>query len=114
MAHLLIVELPGGNDVDIVCAAKARGDTFVFLTADVSHYQRLPAVWSWVEQAQQIVETAEFDTSLEQQIQGMHAQRPFDAILCLLDIRLVETALLARALGLRFLNPDAAFHLTAW
>ena len=40
MAHLLIIELPGGNDTDILQAAHVRGDSFTFLTADLALYQQ--------------------------------------------------------------------------
>ena len=38
MAHLLVIELPGGNDGDIISAAIKRGDTFTFLAARMDHY----------------------------------------------------------------------------
>ena len=51
MAHLLIIELPGGNDIDIVAAALERGDEFTFLSGQLEHYRRQPAVWAALQPA---------------------------------------------------------------
>jgi len=40
MAHLLIIELPGGNDTDIIQSALDRGDKFTFLSSQLDHYRR--------------------------------------------------------------------------
>ena len=60
MAHLLIIELPGGNDFDLVQAAVDRGDRFTFLTSDLHHYQTQNAAWALLEQAQQLLEIPDF------------------------------------------------------
>ena len=39
MAHLLLLELPGGDDTDIVEAALRLGHELTFLTADLEHYR---------------------------------------------------------------------------
>jgi biotin carboxylase len=112
MAHLLIVELPGGNDTDLIQAAVARGDTFTFLTADLGFYMRQPAVAQMLSHAHACLDMPGFDAALVQQhVLDAHAQHPFDAILCLLDIRLVETAHLAQSLHLKYLNPESAVLL---
>jgi len=109
MSHLLIVELPGGNDTDLLHAARRRGDSFVFLTARAAHYRAQPAVQAWLDHAEALIEVASFDfDDVLQQVQALHAAHRFDALLCLIDIRLIEAARLAQALGLRYLNPASA------
>ena len=48
MAHLLIVELPGGNDTDILVAAIHQGHTFSFLTngSQTAEYYQLMSKYS--------------------------------------------------------------------
>ena len=109
MAHLLIIELPGGNDTYILEAAIERGDEFTFLSAQLSHYRAQEAVQAWLDRAVQCVEIPSFDCAdVEQQMRALHQIKPFDALLCLQDIRLVEAAKLAHALKLKYLNPESA------
>ncbi len=112
MAHLLIVELPGGNDTDLIQAALARGDTFTFLTADLGFYMQQSAVAPLLTQARAYIEVPGFDAALlKPRVLASHAQCPFDAILCLLDIRLIETAQIAQWLQLKYLNLESAVLL---
>jgi biotin carboxylase len=109
MAHLLIVDLPGGNDTDIVQAALERGDTFTFLTSDHSLYAHQPEVLAWIELAEQLIEVPGFAyAEVESQVLQRHHQCPIEAVLCLLDIRLVDSAQLAGALKLPHLNVCSA------
>ena len=109
MAHLLIVDLPGGNDTDILQAARDRGDTFTFLTSDYSLYANQPSVLAWVQQAEQLIEVPGFAyEEVESLVLQWHQIRPIDAVLCLLDIRLVDSAKLASALKLPHLNVSSA------
>ena len=109
MAHLLIVELPGGNDTDILQAAVRKGHTFVFLTQDIFSYQKQPDVFAWVRQATELIHSPSFEyKTVEGDVLKSHQKNPFDAILCLIDIRLIETAKLAKRLGLRYLNEASA------
>jgi biotin carboxylase len=109
MAHLLIIELPGGNDTDILQAAIDRGDSFTFLTADFALYQQQPAVNALLQHAYACINVPSFDMqAVESQVLTAHKAKPFDAVLCLLDIRLIETATLAQALGLKYLNLTSA------
>ena len=109
MAHLLIIELPGGNDTDIVQAAIDRGDSFTFLTADLGLYQQQPAVQQILQHAHACIEVTNFDMqAVSEQVLAAHLARRFDAVLCLLDIRLIETATLAKKLKLKYLNLDSA------
>ena len=43
MAHMLVLELPGVNDFDILKAILARSHTITFLTSDFGSYQTQPA-----------------------------------------------------------------------
>ena len=109
MAHLLIIELPGGNDTDILQAAIERGDSFTFLTADLALYQQQPAVHALLQHARASIEVPSFDIQEAQaQVLAAHLVTPFEALLCLLDIRLIEAATLAQALRLKYLNPSSA------
>ena len=109
MAHLLIVELPGGNDTDIVEAALQRGDRFSFLTAGLEHYRGQAAVWAWLQRAAHVMHVADMpDADIHARVLALHAREPFDGVLCLMDLRLVLAAELAHALGLPFLNPASA------
>jgi biotin carboxylase len=109
MAHLLIIELPGGNDTDILEAALRMGHTFVFLTQGLDHYRHRPEVLFWIDQATQCIECHSFDMAeLNQVVWKSHQKNPFDGILCLIDIRLIEAAELAQSLGLRHLNSRSA------
>jgi len=109
MAHLLIIELPGGNDTDIIQAAIDRDDSFTFLTADLTLYQQQPAVNALLQHAYACISVPSFDMqTVVSQVLEAHNNKPFDAVLCLLDIRLIETATLAQALGLRYLNLKSA------
>src|ERR1035437_9791526 len=101
MAHLLIIELPGGNDTDIVQAAIARGDDFTFLSAQLDHYRRQPQVQALLDQAYAQIEVPGFDyAQVEHVVLELHARFAINAVLCLLDIRLIEAARLAQRLNL--------------
>jgi biotin carboxylase len=109
VAHVLIIELPGGNDTDIVEAVIDRGDTFTFLSAELDHYRRQPAVRSCLARALRMIEVPAFDyQEAERRVLARHAERPIDAVLCLIDTRITEAARLAHRLGLRHLNPASA------
>ena len=109
MAHLLIVELPGGNDTDILEAALRQGHTFSFLTQDIYIYKKQADVYRWVEQALDVITSPSFDyATVEAAVLQSHQKLKFDGIIGLLDIRLIETARLAEKLGLRYLNVESA------
>ena len=106
MAHLLIIELPGGNDVDIIQATLDRGDEFTFLTTQLEHYRKQPEVYPLLARARQTIEVLTFDSAeAERLVLDVHSQRPIDAVLCLIDIRLIEAARLAERLGVRHISP---------
>jgi len=109
MAHLLIIELPGGNDTDILQAAIDRHDSFTLLTADLALYEQQPAVNALLQQAHACINVADFDAqAVASHVLAAHKAKPFDAVLCLLDIRLIEAATLAQMLGLKYLNLKSA------
>jgi biotin carboxylase len=109
MAHLLIIELPGGNDSDILEAALARDDSFTFLSADLDHYMRQPVIKSFLNQAHARIEISPFTyTELERKVLVLHEDYPVDAVICLIDTRIPEAARLADKLKLRHLNPISA------
>ncbi len=109
MANLLIIELPGGNDTDILQAAVDRGDEFTFLSGDLALYRSQPLVNEMLALARELIEVAPFEyDEVEQRVLAAHAEQPFDALLCLIDTRLIEAVRLAHRLGLRHLNPASA------
>ena len=109
MAHLLIIDFPGGNDCDIAIAALERGDTFVFLTSDLALYQTQPAVEAVLAEATKCLDMPGFDMEVVlRSVLQCHANKPFDAVLCLLDIRIIAAAHIAHRLGVRHLSPAQA------
>jgi biotin carboxylase len=107
--HLLIIELPGGNDADVMLAAIDRGDEFTFLSAELDHYRRQPQLQAPLACARELIEVPWFDPSeAERLVMTVHAKRRIDAVLCLIDIRVPEAARLAHRLGVRHLNPASA------
>ena len=109
MAHVLVLELAGGNDVDILDAIIARGDSFTFLTSDLASYQAQPAVGASLARAVECLECPGFAyAEVEVALAERHGRQPFEALVCMVDIRIVVAARLAQRLGLRFLNPDTA------
>jgi biotin carboxylase len=109
MAHLLIIDLPGGNDIDLVRAAVERGDDFSFLTSDLGLYRRQPLAWTALSLARALIEVPSFDyAEVEARVLDLHAGQRIDALLCLLDIRLVEAARLAHRLGVLHIRPGVA------
>jgi len=112
MAHLLIIELPGGNDIDILQAAIARGDQFTFVSAQLSHYKLQPAILELLTFAYEQIELNPFSyEQLEKRILQLNSHHKIDAILCLIDLRLVEAAKIAEKLQLPFLNVSSAILL---
>jgi biotin carboxylase len=109
MAHLLIIDLPGGNDVDLPLAALAGGHSFSFLSADLAHYQRQSAVMAVLARAHTCLGIPGFDMAeVQAQVLALHARQPIDAVLCLVDIRLVEAAQLAACLATPHIRPATA------
>lgn len=103
MAHLLLLEVPGGNDFTVLEDAVAIGHTVTFFTADLARYEAQGA------RAREAIVISPFDyDALEAAALAAHARLRFDAILCILDIRVIEASRLAARLGLRFLNPATA------
>ena len=109
MAHVLVLELPGGNDFDILEAILARGDTFTFLTSDLAGYQAQPALAPVLAQAVECLECPGFVyEEVEAALTMRHERQVYEALICIVDIRIVAAARLAKRLGLRFLNPAIA------
>ena len=109
MAHLLLIELPGGDDTDVIDAILDQGHSFTFLTADLAYYRARPTVIPCLERARNILEVSGFDyAAVETAVLVEHAQHAIDGVLCLVDIRMIEASRLAQALSLPFLNPDSA------
>ena len=110
MAHILLLEVPGGNDFTVLEDAVRGGHQVTFFTGDYRHYcDQGVAVQAGLSLARQVVEIAPYTyAGLETRVLEIHAQHPFDAVICILDIRLIDASRLAARLGLRFLNPATA------
>ena len=106
MAHLLLIEVPGGNDFTILEDAIDLGHQVTFFTADLAHYRKQgEETQARVALAREIVEINPFDyAEFERRACLIHSSHPFDAVLCLIDIRMIEASLIAEKFGLRFLN----------
>jgi len=106
MAHIVMFEAPGGNDFDMFETALALGHEVSFLTADLAHYRANGCAQRYLERASTVLEIRPFD--LPRALQQLRALTPApDALICLVDIRLRETARLAQALGLAGLQVAA-------
>jgi len=110
MAHILLFEVPGGNDFTVLEDALADGHVVTFLTGDVARYTAMgEPVRATLSRFRQIIEISPYDyAALERLVRAAHARTPFDALICILDIRIIDASLLAHALGLRFLSVDCA------
>ena len=112
MPHLLIIELPGGNDTDILEAALRMGHTFSFLTQNLSTYQKNSKIRGWIDQAIEIIESVSFSYSdIESLVLGANQRNKIHGLLCLLDIRLIEASKLAKRLRVRYPNVESAVLL---
>ena len=110
MAHLLLLEVPGGNDFNILEEAVRLGHEVTFFTADINVYlAHHTLATSKLSLAREVIALTPFDyASFEAAALSLHAKKPFDAILCLIDIRMIEAAKLAERLKLKFLNANTA------
>ena len=109
MSHLLVIELPGGDDTDILVAALALGHRVSFLTADLAHYRQQREVARYLAGAEAVIDAGDFALPvLLRRLAALHRIARFDAVLCLQDLRIVEAAEIAAALGLRHISPETA------
>jgi len=109
MAHLLVLELPGGNDGDILSAAIMRGDRFSFIAANLSHYQCQPVLNELLKHAERHIEIDLDDhVVVDETLISIHRNDPFDAVLCLLDLRLRDAARISSLFGLPHIAFDVA------
>jgi len=108
MSHLLIIDLPGGNDGDVLSAAIALGHRFTLATADPAHYRGQAELAPLLAHAETVLALPADGAQWDAALAAAHAADPFDALLCLQDLRLVEAARVARALGLAHVAPQAA------
>ena len=108
--HLLILELPGGNDFTVIEDAVAAGHEVTLATSDLGHYRSLGAgADASLSLVVDTIEVQPFDYDrFEIEVLARNASHPFDAVLCLVDIRVIDASRVASRLGLRFLNVDTA------
>jgi biotin carboxylase len=107
--HVLVVELPGGSDADILSAIVAGGDRFSLLTAAGAHYRDQTGLGPILAMADNLIEVPHFTTDdVLDAVTEAGRLAPFDAVICLQDLRIAETAQLAERLGFRHLNPKTA------
>ncbi len=109
LAHLLIIDLPDGNDTDLVQAAMARGDRYTFVTGNAGAYRGQPAVQAVLDRARARIEVPGLaGPALKQRVLAVHASQPVDALLCGPGAHHADVAQLAQRLDCVFLNPVTA------
>jgi biotin carboxylase len=113
MAHILVLDIPGGNDFSVIEDACAIGHDVTFVTSDLSHYQAQGEAAAHVlAGCAHIIEVKPYTyDKLEQSLAALHEASPFNAIICLIDIRLIDAARIAERFGLPFMSPDTAILL---
>ena len=106
MSHILLLEAPGGTDFAILDAAVGLGHAVTFFTSDLDFYlSQKNGNAAALAQAAAIVTVSPFNyEAFEKSALAIHAATPFDAVLCLIDIRMIEASRIAERLGLPFLN----------
>lgn len=109
MSVIVVIELAGGNDTDLLAALIQRGDEFIFVTADEKHYQSQPEVWGVVSQAREVIVSSPFNVS--EIISSLELHEHIQGLMCAVDIRIIEAAEIADHFGLPFLNIDTALML---
>jgi biotin carboxylase len=109
MAHVLIVDLPGGRDEDILRAAIRRCDDASFLTANLDDYAAWPLCGVMLALACHRICVPGFEyAEVERQVMALHRAHPIDAVLCLIETRLTTAARLAQKLGVPHISPACA------
>lgn len=110
MAHILLLDVAGGNDFTVLEDAVSMGHEVSFYTSELAHYQRQGEVTQVaLSLASSIVKFPPLDyAELERIAVKQHEKKPFDAIICLIDIHIIAASKLAEKLGLRFLNSATA------
>jgi biotin carboxylase len=108
MSHLLVIDLPGGNDGDVLWAALSLGHRYTLASGDPAHYRRQAALGPLLDRAGAMLELPADGDDWVPQLLAAHRADPFDAVLCLQDLRLVESARIANELGLRHVSTCAA------
>jgi len=108
MAHILVFDLPGGNDFAVLEDALELGHQVTLCTNNLAHYAQLgEEALQQLSRLTGIVEVPDFDEEiLLNRLEERHAKSPFHAVICLLDIRLLAASRVAQRLGLKFLSPD--------
>jgi biotin carboxylase len=113
LAHILLIDVPGGNDFSVLEDAIAAGHRVSFATSDHEHYTSQGGETErYLGLFHDIIETKPFTyEAFEQKIMASHAIDPFDAVICLIDIRQIEASKIAQRLGLLYTKPDRAVML---
>jgi biotin carboxylase len=109
MAHILVVDLPGGNDFDILDALLDAGHDYTFLTSDLDHYLGQPDIAVRLESASECLNVPLFNyEDVELAVLARHKEHHIDGLLCLVDIRLIEAAKLSQSIGARHISLETA------
>jgi biotin carboxylase len=113
MAHILVFDIPGGNDFTIIEDACTIGHDVTFVTSDLSHYHAQgEGAANTLARCAHIVEIKPYTYEyLEKQLAALHELSPIHAVICLIDIRLIDAARIAQRFGLPFMSPDTAILL---
>jgi glutathione synthase/RimK-type ligase-like ATP-grasp enzyme len=111
VAHILVIDLPGGNDADVLEAIIERGDEFTFLTSDLSLYRQQATIAPLLAKARHEIEVPSFDFNEILKALSAKMTLPLNAAICIVDIRMVMAAKIADHFGLAFLAPNVTMTL---
>jgi biotin carboxylase len=106
MAHILLIDVPGGNDFTVLEDAVRMGHQVTFFTSDLEHYQKQGEITlDALNLAKEVVQVNPFSYGdFEEKVLEVHARNPIHAVICIIDIRLVEASQIAHRIGVPFLN----------
>ena len=108
MAHLLMLEIPFDDDHGVVEGAARLGHRVTVVTAYADAAQTLRTALPGRDASDTVVIEAYAYEALEAFALALHARRPIDAVICVLDVCIVDASRLAERLGLRFLAAGTA------
>ena len=75
----------------------------------MDHYTNQLELFEMLKKAKHLIEVDLDDhIQVDQKLREIHARHPFDAILCLLDLRLIDAARIAEQFQLSFIRHNVA------
>jgi hypothetical protein len=106
MAHLLVIELSGGQDDAVLSAAFGLGHRCTFAGVDPGRHRARADLALLFDRLEAMQALPDDGLLWPGAIAAMHRRDPFDAIVCFDPARQIDSARAARTLGLRHAAPD--------